>query len=101
MERSCQLTSLSFNIQERSRSSQKRSSPIGFESSLWGAYVTDDSSQLEKSSFNMYKKKIIHNQYVDGNAYITVGDNYQAQNGNPCRQPIKGEKLKPMECPVS
>ena len=49
----------------------------------------------------MYKKKIIHNQYVDGNAYITVGDTYQAQNGNPFRQPIKGEKLKPMECPVS
>ena len=49
----------------------------------------------------MYKKKLIHNQHVDGNAYITVGDSYQAQNGNPCRQPIKGEKLKPMECPVS
>lgn len=48
----------------------------------------------------MYKKKVIHNQYVDGNAYITIGDPYVVRAGNTLRQPVKGEKLKAMECPV-
>lgn len=48
----------------------------------------------------MYKKKVIHKQYVDGNAYITVGDPYVVRAGNSLRQPVKGEKLKAMECPV-
>ena len=48
----------------------------------------------------MYSKAPIHKQFVDGNAYITVGDPYKVQNGNPFRAPVKGEKLKPMECPV-
>lgn len=83
----------------RSHGSCERSPPTELESILWKTRINE--VELEDSSIDMYKKKLIHNQHVDGNAYITVGDSYQAQNGNPFRQPIKGEKLKPMECPVS
>jgi hypothetical protein len=49
----------------------------------------------------MYSKRVPHKSYVDGNAYITVGDPYQVKNGNPFRLPVKGEKLKAFDIPVS
>jgi len=48
----------------------------------------------------MYSKRVIHKAYVDGNAYITVGDPYAVANGNPFRAPVKGEKLKNFDIPV-
>jgi hypothetical protein len=40
----------------------------------------------------MYSTKLINNKFVDGNAYITVGDPYNDPQANPFRQPKKGEK---------
>ena len=45
-------------------------------------------------------KKLVHKNYVDNNAYITVGDPYAVHNGNPFRAPIKGEKVKSFDIPV-
>jgi len=48
----------------------------------------------------MYSKRVVHKAYVDGNAYITVGDPFVVANGNPFRAPVKGEKLKNFDIPV-
>eukprot|EP01038_Epipyxis_sp_PR26KG_P008343 gene8343-11287_t len=40
----------------------------------------------------MYSTKLVNKNFVDGNAYITVGDPYSDPKANPFRQPKKGEK---------
>lgn len=49
----------------------------------------------------MYSKRVIHKAYVDGNAYITVGEKYNDPERNPFRAPVKGEHLKRLNIPVS
>lgn len=47
----------------------------------------------EHANVGMYSSRYVHKSYVDGNAYITIGDPFVEVKGNPFRQGVKGEKL--------
>lgn len=49
----------------------------------------------------MYSTKLINKNYVDKNAYITVGDPYKTPAMNPFRAGKKGEHLKTFNIKVS
>ena len=49
----------------------------------------------------MYSTKYINKNKVDGNAYLSNGDNYRDPVANQFRQGKKGEKLTPFVAKVT